>query len=77
MRPVCVPCKREYRIEKNEVAVEQLDNDRAFKLWSGDLWQCPSCEHQLVTGFGRGPLAESHQTERYNSYRSEIIVSLP
>jgi hypothetical protein len=77
MRPVCVPCKREYRIEKNEVAVEQLANDGPYKLWSGDLWQCPSCEHQLVVGFGRGPIADRHEVDRYESYRSEVIVSVP
>jgi hypothetical protein len=77
MRPVCVPCKAEYWCIKNEATVEQTAGGRPYKLWSGDLWQCPGCDHKLVIGFASRPLAESHQTDLYESYRSEVIVSVP
>jgi hypothetical protein len=61
---------------KNEATVEQLCDGRAFKIWRGDLWECPSCEHELVTGFGSGPLAEAHDTGRYLAFLPGVVVSL-
>ena len=54
MRPICVKCKKEYQCKKNE----QLVNDKAVggfpaTYWSGDLWKCPQCGHEVVTGRGR------------------------
>jgi len=53
-RPICVNCKREYQCKKNE----QLVNDKSFEgfpatFWMGDLWECPACKHQVVTGRGK------------------------
>lgn len=55
MRPICVACKREMCPIKNEFMVK----DRAVgrfpsTVWSGDLYECPECKAQIVTGFGRG-----------------------
>ena len=32
-----------------------------YKLWVGDLWKCPDCEHEIVVGFGSRPTAEHYQ----------------
>ena len=32
-----------------------------YKLWTGDLWECPDCRHQLVSGTGREPILEHYQ----------------
>ena len=53
-RPICVNCKKEYQCKKNE----QVVNDKAFgafpaTFWMGDLWECPTCKHQVVTGRGK------------------------
>ena len=34
-----------------------------YKLWSGDLYECPDCEHQIVVGHGAQPIAEHWHTE--------------
>jgi hypothetical protein len=37
-----------------------------YKLWVGDLWQCPECAHELVVGVIAGPIAEHYQPD-FNS----------
>jgi hypothetical protein len=75
MKPICVKCKRFYRAKKNgyyfieamplENQAEPGTSDEAswtpYKLWSGDLWECQGCGHQLVSGVGSGPIAEHYQ----------------
>ena len=34
-----------------------------YKLWSGDLWECEDCGHQLVSGTGRLPIAEHYEKD--------------
>lgn len=34
-----------------------------YKVWAGDLWQCGGCGHTLVSGVGRGPIAEHYQPD--------------
>lgn len=60
MKPVCIPCQKEYRIDKNGVYVIETFGHppKPYKIWSADRWICPSCGHQLLSGFGQGPLAE-------------------
>ena len=36
---------------------------KPYKVWAGDLWECPTCGHQLVNGVGYQPLAEHYQEE--------------
>jgi len=33
---------------------------KPYKIWSGDLWQCRGCGHQLVSGVGRCALTEHY-----------------
>jgi hypothetical protein len=34
-----------------------------YKIWSGDMWECPDCQHQIVVGFGKEPVSEQHRTD--------------
>lgn len=34
-----------------------------YKLWMGDLWRCPGCGHQIVSGVGREPVAEHYEKD--------------
>jgi hypothetical protein len=55
-------CGRFMRPLKNSVTVEELLEDGTpYKLWDADLWECPECQTQVITGFGRLPLAEYWQ----------------
>jgi len=30
-----------------------------YKLWHGDLWECPACGEQVLAGFG-APIEKGH-----------------
>lgn len=32
-----------------------------YKLWFGDLWKCPGCGHELISGTGFTPIAVVHE----------------
>jgi len=36
---------------------------KPYKLWIGDLWECPDCHHQLISGVAHLPVAEHYQPE--------------
>jgi hypothetical protein len=55
-------CGRFMRVKKNSVTVEELMEDqRPYKLWDADLWECPECGVEVIAGFGQGPIAEHYQ----------------
>ncbi len=57
--PICVPCQRNYRCERNGILV-RLGPDAII---SSDMYQCPGCEHQVLKGFASQPV------ERYGPHR--------
>lgn len=82
MKPICVPCRRFYRMKKGGFYfIEQMPGPRAageanpppgnaapekwkpYKLWAGDLWECPDCGAQIVSGTGREPVSEHYKPE--------------
>ena len=57
MRPMCVRCNIEFRVEKVGVYVKELSTSLGFyKLWAADLWECPICHHQIANGYSKHPL---------------------
>ena len=63
MKPICVPCGRFYRPEKNGVLfVEALDGT-PYKLWSGDKWKCPNCGSEVIVGSGLEPISEHYEPD--------------
>jgi hypothetical protein len=49
MKPVCLSCSREYKVERVGVrVVEMLDDDRPYRLFHADLLRCPVCKHQIA-----------------------------
>lgn len=75
MKPICVSCQRFYRPKQNGLFfIEGMptengapagtaapDKWQPYKLWSGDLWACEGCGHEIVSGVGRQPIAEHFQ----------------
>lgn len=50
------------RVKQNSVTVEEVMEDGSpYKLWDADLWECPECGVEVVSGFARAPLAEHYQ----------------
>lgn len=46
-----------------------LDGWQPYKLWVGDLWECPGCSAQIVVGNGANPLAEHFHPD----YEAQVI----
>ena len=54
MRPICVKCQREMIPTKNEVLVkDKAVGEFPATMRYGDLYECPECGAEIVTGFGR------------------------
>jgi rubredoxin len=75
VKPICVKCQRFYRCKKTGLYfIEGMpdSNDtppgtrfdsewKPYKLWSGDLWQCQGCGHEVISGVGRNPVLEHYE----------------
>ena len=58
-RPICRKCCREFMPIKNDVMVkDKAVGNYPSTYWSGDLYKCPGCGAQIITGFGTGMTAE-------------------
>ena len=70
----CVKCEGEMRPLKNDVAfVETTGPERSpYKIWSADLWGCPLCGVEVVSGFGNKPIAGRWQDDFEERLHSEI-----
>lgn len=62
MTPICVSCKREMRCSKTGRRVVLTTDGEPYQVLSGDEYACPACKVRVVTGFARGPLAESYMS---------------
>ena len=51
---VCKKCEVELQPKQNDVRVIEyfMDPPEPYKLWCADLWACPKCGYEIVTGFG-------------------------
>ena len=57
-KQVCVSCESEMWPAKNGVYVEEhIHNGDAFKIWHADLYHCPICGVEVITGFAIKPTA--------------------
>lgn len=45
-QPICVRCQQNLRCQRNDVKVRLSEN----RIVAGDLYECPSCGFQIVTG---------------------------
>jgi hypothetical protein len=77
MKPICRPCHRFFRPKKTGIyflegmpadlcddpkpGLAEPEKWRPYKLWSGDLWMCPSCQTEIIVGTGISPVAEHYE----------------
>lgn len=79
-RPVCAMCEIEMIPKMNGVGVLDMAKSIPYKVWDADLWQCPSCVHEIVVGFGCQPIAHWYE-ECFNRVlagyerSSQLIIS--
>ena len=75
---VCARDMKFLRIKKNGVFIEEGMPDGAggwqsYKLWVADLYECPQCGFELVTGFGHAPVREHFVSD----YRKWLELNRP
>lgn len=82
---VCVKCQRFFRPKKNGVVWEEgkpwetgkepfrEEGWSSYKLWKADLWSCPGCGTEIITGHAQMPFAEHYQPD-YAEARSAYPV---
>ena len=59
---VCATCNRAMRQKKNGTSFVELAQDRPYKVWMADLWECQDCGALvLYTDSRQKPVAESFQ----------------
>lgn len=77
MKPICAPCRRFFRPKKNgvffiegaptynnaPVGLGEPESWGPYKLWMGDLWECPDCHAEIIVGAGLGPVAERYMPQ--------------
>lgn len=73
---VCANCNRQMRPKKNGTAFVEMAEDRPYKLWMADLWECQDCGAQVLhTNNLQHPLAEHYQpdfAEKVASYNPQF-----
>lgn len=77
MKPICVPCQRFYRCQKNGYyfvegkpsyneappGTVEPESWSPYKMWVGDLWKCEGCGAEIVSGVGSGAIAEHYEPD--------------
>lgn len=74
---VCVSCRIEMRCEKNDVVLEVVYEDATLnELFSADLWQCQTCNRQVVDGIAHLPFSDRACGEAmYNRLKQSMIAA--
>lgn len=68
MKPVCIDCTPEGSTEMNivrtgVVVVEYTEDEKPYKLWSGDVAACPVCLREVVCRYGNSAFAHNHEKD--------------
>ena len=78
LKPVCVGCERFMRMKQagyyfiegmpkdsNQSPIGKGADDHwiPYKVWAGDLWECRTCGHQVISGLGQHPVAEHFEPD--------------
>ena len=76
MRPICLKCNVFFRPHRNGVYFTECMQGgdhgwRPYKIWAGDIWKCPSCEHQIISGVGANHMRE-HYEDDFNELRERL-----
>ena len=67
MKPICAKCQVFFRPKLNGVSfLEGMPNNNRsewspYKLWIGDLWECPTCQAEIIHGVGGRPISEHYE----------------
>ncbi|MBA7660477.1 hypothetical protein ES703_68479 [subsurface metagenome] len=62
-RPICTLCRVEFRPLENGINVIDIFSQppKPYRVTYADLFECPVCRNQIVSGFASKPWAEHHE----------------
>lgn len=77
MRPICVKCRVFFHPKKNDYwftegmptvtdapkGNESPESWKPYKIWAADLYECPVCMAQILSGFGKEPIKVHHEED--------------
>lgn len=70
MRPICMSCQCFYKAKVNGyIFCEMIPISetrvtwKPYRIWSGDLWECPKCQTLLIEGTGKDPISEHFEPD--------------
>jgi len=63
MKTICVSCKTSMQCEKMGVHVLLLSDGEPYQLWAADKYKCKECGYEVITNFGREPMAGRYQSD--------------
>lgn len=70
---ICVKCEKEMRPKKNGIWVEEHSGyDNPYKIWRADLWYCPNCNTEIISGFGFNEVSEHFETDEYDKLKEKV-----
>lgn len=89
MKPICVNCQRFYHPKRNGVTfIESMPNGDAampgkespecwtpYKVWLGDLWECPNCNSQIIVGVAQYPISE-HYEDNFDEALKQATITV-
>jgi len=61
-RPICVKCETQFQQIKTGIAVVDMF-PKPYQIWLADLFECPVCKVQIVSGFADSPLVRHSEAD--------------
>lgn len=74
---VCTACRTHLRIETQRVLVIEMASFGPYKVWNADLYKCPGCGAEMVTGFGQCPIRADHYAPDFGQWLDTAKSSAP
>jgi DNA-directed RNA polymerase subunit RPC12/RpoP len=77
MKPVCVKCGKEMKIEKSGATAlyYAFDPPEPYVVYGADLWECVKCGNQILNGFGREPIWQHFEGNMPN-WDKEFLIEI-
>lgn len=67
-RPIhCAKCERDLKPEKNGVWLIEMfqGNTEPYAIWHADLWKCPECGIEIVSGYSQRPTYHNEENFKH------------
>ncbi len=73
----CSTCLLWMKVRRNGVNVLETleDGTTPYKVWEADLWECPECSHQVLSGFGLHAISEKHK-DHFAEHLARVNITI-